>query len=1120
MRHRSRSRAHAPRLETLERRELLSGLVGAGFESPRLTTAKTFQARPAGQAWTYQGNAGVTNSGSAFSFGNQAAPEGLQAAYIQGTGAIRQTVADLPEGTYRIQFKAAKRASHGGANDLRITVDGVNVGTADVTRTNYFTYASSAFTLGAGTHQVVIQGLNSRGGDNTALVDEVGFVSIVTNVQDPGFEVPALAPSTFRYNAIGSWAFLGSSGVAANGSGFSVGNPAAPEGRQAAFLQGTGRITQTVAGLNAGAYRLEFKGARRGNYGGVNDFRITVDGVAAGRYAPSTTSYQVFAATFAVEAGAHVIAFEGINSAGGDNTALLDDFRLFRVGSVGQTADADFESPAIAGGGFNAFAYRPTGSAWTFAGSAGLAVDGSGFTFGVNAPEGRQVAFVQGTGSVSQTVAGMAAGSYRLNLKAVKRANTGGVNDLRVSIDGVEVGVIDVKATAYRAYYTNAFRLEAGAHTIRIEGLNSRGGDNTALIDLVRFESADAFDTPATGASLGGVNLGYNDFYTVGPLWTDVTKLITGWGQLASPWLVDPTIPLTADGYPLANAGGGTPMIGYPKGVYTLTYNGSGTVTVGGLGYIASGSAETIDGHTRASVVINRTFDESGGSQLFLFLSNINPNDPIRDLQLTMPGYEPSTAPTFSAEFVEKLRPFSSIRMMDWFNTNDSTLKNWADRTTGNSFLQATTKGVAYEHAIELANATRKDLWLTVPLEATDDYVREMARLFRDGLDPGLRLYVEYSNEIWNFAFSQATRNIQLAWADNRFTATDDWGRSAQRAALRTVEIGRIFRAEFGVAAERIRPVLGGQAVYTYFQETGLKYLQQAVGPPAGELFGMAIAPYFALEAHIDKPGLTLDQMFNYLYTAAPEQARWVTQMNRGLADRYGLPLLAYEGGQAITAYNGVNVAVKRAAQTDPRMGRVVRDYYNSWMHAGGTLMQQYTLAYRPAPWGDWGLLTGMSDPGSPKYDGHMAAFLTPGDADRDADVDDADFQILAANYKRPGTFWRSQGDMNLDNLVNDADLAILRRNVRGLTSDRAAEVSLFGVPATSDVNVVVPLRGVEDPSLATSWRIERGGALMAQADTTKFDWRPTTSGTYVIKATVLKPSGETATRERTIVIG
>src|SRR5437763_454070 len=66
-------------------------------------------------------------------------------------------------------------------------------------------------------------------------------------VLDFGFETSAVAAGAYKYGPAGSaWAFAGTAGLSANGSGFTSGNPAAPQGTQVAFLQGTGAITQTM----------------------------------------------------------------------------------------------------------------------------------------------------------------------------------------------------------------------------------------------------------------------------------------------------------------------------------------------------------------------------------------------------------------------------------------------------------------------------------------------------------------------------------------------------------------------------------------------------------------------------------------------------------------------------------------------------------------------------------------------------------------------------------------------------------------------------------------------------------------------------------------------------------
>jgi hypothetical protein len=154
--------------------------------------------------------------------------------------------------------------------------------------------------------------------------------SIVTP-GDAGFEQVVVGAGQFQYRPTGSpWTFTGGAGISGNSSAFTSGNPAAPEGAQVAFLQTTGAFSQSVSGWAAGSYTLSFKAAQRGNHqASRQDFNVLVDGVVVGTFTPSGTSYQSFTtAVFTVTAGAHTIKFQGLDSAGGDNTAFVDQVVL------------------------------------------------------------------------------------------------------------------------------------------------------------------------------------------------------------------------------------------------------------------------------------------------------------------------------------------------------------------------------------------------------------------------------------------------------------------------------------------------------------------------------------------------------------------------------------------------------------------------------------------------------------------------------------------------------------------------------------------------------------------------------------------------------------------------
>ena len=147
------------------------------------------------------------------------------------------------------------------------------------------------------------------------------------SIGDRGFEQVVVGAGQFRYDPTGSpWAFSGGAGISGNNSGFTSGNPPAPQGVQVAFLQGTGSFTQSVTGWAAGSYVLTFDAAQRGNFGvSRQNFNVLIDGSVVGTFTPSGTSYQSYSTVaFTVTAGTHTIKFQGLDSAGGDNTAFID----------------------------------------------------------------------------------------------------------------------------------------------------------------------------------------------------------------------------------------------------------------------------------------------------------------------------------------------------------------------------------------------------------------------------------------------------------------------------------------------------------------------------------------------------------------------------------------------------------------------------------------------------------------------------------------------------------------------------------------------------------------------------------------------------------------------------
>jgi len=185
---------------------------------------------------------------------------------------------------------------------------------------------------------------------------------LITNC---GFETPTEGAG-FVYNppSVG-WTFEvlaqdtasvpSGSGIAGNGSLFTVVNGNAPQGQQVAFLQGTGRMSETFYGGQAGVrYGITFSAVerRRVNAGtttaDLQDIAVSLDGRRLGNatfnpsidrgpdsFTPPSGAYGLLRTVpFTLSPGAHTLIFGGLDDAGGDQTALVDNVDLRPLGQA------------------------------------------------------------------------------------------------------------------------------------------------------------------------------------------------------------------------------------------------------------------------------------------------------------------------------------------------------------------------------------------------------------------------------------------------------------------------------------------------------------------------------------------------------------------------------------------------------------------------------------------------------------------------------------------------------------------------------------------------------------------------------------------------------------------
>ena len=408
-----------------------TALVNPSFETPALSSGYQYNPAGTGVGWTFSSNSGIQANGSAW--GAALAPDGRQTAFIQSTGTIAQTVS-LNAGSYTLSFQAARRncCVSPYAQPVKVTVDGIQIGSLVSPASTSFSAVSIPFSVAtSGAHTIRFAGTD--GTDKTTFIDAVALTA-------GGGTVTTATTTT-----------LGSS---LNPSTASAGVT----------------FTASVTG-NAPTGNVAF-----------TDGGSAISGCAAAALSGSGNTRTAACSTASLAAGTHsiVAAYAGdAANAASTSSALSQTVNSVAVSLV----NPGFETPTLASGGYQ---YNPTGTGvgWTFGGTTGLQSNGSAWGAAA-APDGRQTAFVQRTGSISQTVS-LSAGSYTLSFQVAQRACCAAPNvqPVKVTVDGTQVGsLVSPASTSFSVVSISFSVATSGAHTIAFTGTDSQ--DKTTFIDAV-----------------------------------------------------------------------------------------------------------------------------------------------------------------------------------------------------------------------------------------------------------------------------------------------------------------------------------------------------------------------------------------------------------------------------------------------------------------------------------------------------------------------------------------------------------------------------------------------------------------------------------------------------------
>jgi hypothetical protein len=272
----------------------------------------------------------------------------------------------------------------------------------------------------------------------------------------------------------------------------------------------------------------------------------------------------------------------------------------------------------------------------------------------------------------------------------------------------------------------------------------------------------------------------------------------------------------------------GTPTGGWiaPTSV-ACSWAGSGKVGIAGgneRNVVTGDHSLTFDFASWNGAVINQ----------WITVNAVDNADPLRDLECH--DAKVPAAGIFSKEIVDGSSRYQVLRFMDWNHTNNNPTRTAANRPDARSLDNP---DMALENQMALAKAAGADVWFNHSWNDDATYVQWAARYAHDNLPAGHKIYVEPSNEVWNWQFVQAHLNLDEATAlkinpNNGYGAWQNYGR-------RGMEVFKVWEAAFADRPKDLVRVLGTQVVYNEVTRQVLSYpgVAQHVDAIAG-------APYFA----------------------------------------------------------------------------------------------------------------------------------------------------------------------------------------------------------------------------------------------------------------------------------
>jgi hypothetical protein len=404
-----------------------------------------------------------------------------------------------------------------------------------------------------------------RGSASLNVVESAGLevpngvlINVVESfVRNPSFDAESALEGA-GYGDVLAWTGAGATGVNNVTQPFAAGGSPIPDRLQVAFIQGTGSLSQDIAGLTAGSsYWLQFRYNLRENPD-PNGPAIDLVVKFAGETLASIGNLEPPSKTGVTEYFAHHLLFTPSASSGplefvtanpkGDASLLLDAVNIVRRNAN----EIVIRNPSFeASGAVDLYLDGPV-EGWTFLG-AGKGTDADGPFNNGRVPEQDLAFFMQGAGSLQQKLAGFTAGQkytvvYSVNARDFPPNEGTTHHTVSLGAEGAPVVIVDedvVPQTGAAPYTTKYVTFIADAAEMVLEIAHvPPPGDKTFLLDSVRILPGEVGPPPPEVTLVVSRNLDGNvrvswPSTATGFVLQSTTALPGGWSDAPEPVVVE-----------------------------------------------------------------------------------------------------------------------------------------------------------------------------------------------------------------------------------------------------------------------------------------------------------------------------------------------------------------------------------------------------------------------------------------------------------------------------------------------------------------------------------------------------------------------------------------------------